>query len=484
MKTIASLPLLVLLVIASSTPGSAQRTSTASEPRGRSGVGAPARTRAGEFEGRGPNAQRTSTASEPRGRSGVGVPARTRAGEFEGRSPSINKERLSRLDALLQRYVDENRIPGAVGLVLRDGRPVYERAFGWSDKESSRKMATDTIFRIASQTKAITSVAILQLVEDGRLALNNPVSQFIPSFAKSTVAVKSDSGMTTVPAARPIRIRDLLTHTAGISYGTDPLVAALYEAKGLGPAAGYGWYTADKDEPICDTMERLGTLPFVAQPGDAYVYGYNTDILGCVVERASGQPLDQYVESHITGPLGMKDTRFFLSPDQRDRLATVYASRADGAIERAPDGAKGQGHYVEGPRRSFAGGAGLLSTARDYARFLEMIRLGGTIDGVRILSPRSVALMTTNQSGTLHSTAGLGFGFGFETTDRYGAGGMQSVGSFGWGGAYGTSYRVDPPERLVMVFMIQLMPNTTDTAEKFSTLVYQALDESHPLGTR
>ena len=214
---------------------------------------------------------------------------------------------------------------------------------------------------------------------------------------------------TIVPAKRPITIRDLLTHTAGISYGTEPLVASLYEAKGLGPAAGNGWYTADKNEPICETMERLGTLPFVAQPGEAFVYGYNTDILGCVVEKASGMPLDEFVRTRITGPLGLKDTRFFLPPAQRERLAAVYASGADGTIVRAPEGSKGQGHYVDGPRKSFAGGAGLLSTARDYARFLEMIRSGGALDGVRILAPRTVELMTTNQSGTaaLHHRTGL-----------------------------------------------------------------------------
>ena len=155
-------------------------------------------------------------------------------------------------------------------------------------------------------------------------------------------------------------------------------------------------------------MERLGTLPFVSQPGEAYVYGYNTDILGCVVERASEMPLDQFIATRITDPLGMKDTRFFLPPDQRARLATVYASGPDGKIVRAPDGARGQGHYVDGPRKSFAGGAGLLSTARDYARFLEMIRNGGALDGLRILSPRTVALMTTNQIGTLKPTTGPG----------------------------------------------------------------------------
>ena len=221
---------------------------------------------------------------------------------------------------------------------------------------------------------------------------------FIPTFAKTTVAVKTDAGVTIVPAKRPITIRDLLTHTAGISYGTEPLVAALYEAKGLGPAAGNGWYTADKEEPICETMARLGTLPFVSQPGEAFVYGYNTDILGCVVEKASGMPLDEFIRTRITGPLGLKDTRFFLPAGERDRLAAVYASGPDGRIVRAPEGSKGQGSYVDGPRKSFAGGAGLTSTAHDYAHFLETIRNGGVTGTVRILSPRAVDLMTTNRS--------------------------------------------------------------------------------------
>ena len=300
----------------------------------------------------------------------------------------VSRERLKRLDAVLQEHVDENRIAGIVVLVLRDGKPIYERALGWSDKESNRPMKVDSIFRIASQTKALTSAAILALMDDGRLTPSMPVSRFIPAYAKTTVAVKGDAGVATVPARRSITIADLLTHTAGISYGTDSLVAAEYEAKGLGPAAGFGWYTADKDEGTCDSMERLATLPFVAQPGESYVYGYNTDILGCVVERASGMPLDRFVAERITKPLGMKDTHFFLPAAERDRLATVYSSGPDGTVVRAPDGARGQGHYVDGPRKSFSGGAGLLSTARDYARFLEMTRNGGTLAGVRVLSPQ------------------------------------------------------------------------------------------------
>jgi CubicO group peptidase (beta-lactamase class C family) len=405
----------------------------------------------------------------------------------DGRS-TFSPERLARIDQALQQYVEENRIAGAVALVLRDGKPVYERAVGWRDKEAGRQMTVDTIFRIASQTKAITSTAILVLVEEGKVGLNDPVSRFLPTFAKATVAVRNEpgsgpligSGVSFVPAKRPITVRDLLTHTAGISYGTQNDIAALYEAKGLGPAAGFGWYTADKNEPICDTMERLGTLPFVAQPGETFVYGYNTDILGCVVERASGMPLDEFIRARLTAPLGMHDTYFFLPADRRERLAVVYASGSDGRIVRAPAGSRGQGDYLDGPRRSFAGGAGLLSTARDYARFLEMIRNGGALDRVRLLAPRTVQLMTTNQIGSLHSSNGLGFGLGFQTTDRYGANGMDSVGAFGWGGAYGTMYRVDPQARLAILLMIQLVPNATDIREKFPTLVYQALvDASH-----
>ena len=392
-------------------------------------------------------------------------------------SATFSAERLARIDNVLQQYVDENRIGGAVGLVLQDGKTVYERAVGWTDKEAGTRMAPNTIFRIASQTKALTSVAVLSLMEEGRINLTDPVSRYIPSFASSKVAVRNSDGVDIVPAKRPITIRDLLTHTAGISYGTEPIVAPQYEAKGLGPAAGYGWFTADKNEPICDTMERLGTLPFVAQPGEAWVYGYNTDILGCLVEKVSGTPLDEFIRTRITGPLGMKDTQFFLPPEQRARLAAVYSGGSDGQIRRAPDGPRGQGAYVDGPRKSFAGGAGLLSTAHDYARFLEMIRRGGALDGVRILSPRTVALMTSNQVGTLHSQTGLGFGLGFETTDRYGANGMDSAGSYGWAGAYSSTYRVDPEARLVIVFMVQMLPNTTDIGRKFPTMVYQALVE-------
>jgi CubicO group peptidase (beta-lactamase class C family) len=387
-------------------------------------------------------------------------------------------ERLARVDALLDSYVNDSRLAGVVALVLRDGKPVYQRAVGWADKEAGRKMAMDTEFRIASQSKALTSVAILQLMEEGKLTVNDQAGRWIPTFAKTSVAVPKENGggLNIVPAQRPILIKDLLTHTAGINYGTSPEIAAQYAAKGLGPAAGYGWYFADKNEPICDLMERLGTLPFVAQPGEAFVYGYNTDILGCIVEKASGVPFDEFVRSHITAPLGMKDTYFFLPPEKRERLAAVYGSDSNGKAVRQDDGPKGQGSYVDGPRKSFSGGAGIISTARDYATLLEALRNGGALGKVRILSAHAVELMTTNQIGdNLKSPRGLGFGYGFETTDKFGLAGMESVGSWGWGGAYGTYYRVDPKERLVTVMMIQLLPNTTDFTDKFKASIYQAL---------
>ena len=397
---------------------------------------------------------------------------------------AFSRERLARLDAFLQGYVDSNRINGIVAIALRDGKVAYEKSVGWADVESRRPMTMDAMFRIASQSKALTSVAVMILVEEGKLSLNTPVSRFIPAFARTTVAVRVDTGMAIVPARRAITIRDLLTHTAGISYGTDALVAGLYQARGLGPAAGYGWYLADKDETICQTMEALATLPFVRQPGEAFVYGYNTDILGCVVERASGVPLDSFIESRITKPLDMHDTYFFVPESKRQRLVTVYASDSANHAVRAPEGGRGQGAFVDGPRKDFGGGAGMVSTARDYDRLLEMLRNGGALDCVRVLSRKSVELMTSDQVGTLYnpnnmSMSGaddMGFGLGFSVVQRIGAdNAMHSVGTWGWGSAYGGQYRVDPVERITWVVMINLIPNRTDMVAKFPVLLYSAL---------
>jgi CubicO group peptidase (beta-lactamase class C family) len=388
----------------------------------------------------------------------------------------FDESRLARIDQVLQAYVDSGELSGAVALVQHNGSTVYERAVGWADKEAGRAMGTDSMFRIASQTKAMTSVLILSLMEEGKLNLSDPVSRFIPEYASTTVAVQSGDDVTIVPARRQITLFDLLTHTAGISYGTQAHIAELYRAEGLGTQAGNGWYTADKDEPVCTTMGRLAGLPFISHPGEAWVYGYNTDVLGCVAERASGMALDELMRTRITEPLQMNDTYFFVPEQTRERLVAVYASDRDGKAVRAAEGARGQGSYIDGPRRNFAGGAGLVSTANDYARFLEMIRSGGAAFGVKILSPRAVALMPTNQIGNLMPSSGRGFGLGFETTDRYGANGMDQVGAFGWGGAYGSMYRIDPVAGISILLMINQLPLASDIRTKLPTLVYQALE--------
>ena len=381
-------------------------------------------------------------------------------------------DRLARIDTFLQSYVDSNRIGGAVLLVMRDGAVVYEKAVGWSDREARRRMTTDALFRIASQSKAVTSVAAMMLLEEGKLALSDPVSRFIPAFAKTTVMTPTGP----VPATRQITIRHLLTQTAGISYGTEALLDSMWSKKGLGTATGFGYYLSDKDEPVCATMETLATLPFSRQPGEAYVYGWASDILGCVVERAAGLTLDEFFRKRIFGPLGMNDTFFYVPESKRNRLVAVYASDTENHAVRAPEGQRGQGHYIDGPRKSFSGGAGLVSTARDYSRLMQMLLNGGEYNGARLLSRASVKAMSTDQVDSLYQPRGQGFGFGFSILEVAGAdNSLASVGTYGWGGAYSSIYRIDPEKRITISFMINQAPNRTDIRDKSINMVYQAL---------
>lgn len=389
-------------------------------------------------------------------------------------SVGLSAERLGRLTSTFQEYVREDQLPGAVILVAREGKVAYYEAFGMRDRERESPMGTDAIFRIASQTKALVSVAIMMLQEEGRLLLADPVWKYVPGFETTTVAVPGEGGYAVVPARRPITLRDLLTHTSGIGYG-------MGVARDRWASADIqGWYFAHRGEPVAATVARMAALPFDAQPGDAFVYGYSTDILGVVVEKAGGLPLDEFLRQRILEPLGMVDTHFYLPPAKRERLATVYGRTDLPGIRRAPEngGMQGQGDYVDGPRMSFSGGAGLLSTASDYARFLQMLLNGGELGGVRILSRKSVELMTADHVGDTYGTPGAGFGLGFQVTLDVGERGQPgSVGEFGWGGAYHSTYWVDPSERLVVVYLTQLIPaQNLDDHGKLRALVYQAIE--------
>ena len=388
----------------------------------------------------------------------------------------FSAERLARLSAVMQSYIDAQRDAGIVTIVVRQGKVVQLAAYGKRDIEKSAPMQTDTIFRIASMSKAITSVAAMMLVEDGKLLLNDPVSKFIPAFEKTTVMVPPPAGavpgtpVSAVPAKRKITIHDLLTHTSGMSYGSGPAEAQYKAANVL------GFYCADKAEPIGALINRLAGLPFDSQPGEKFVYGFSTDTLGAVVEKASGMPLDEFFRTRIFAPLKMTDSSFYLPTEKRHRLAAVY-SLVDGKLVRAPDEGLGQGAYVDGPRQCFSGGAGILSTASDYARFLQMMVNGGELDGVRLLAPSTVALMTSDHVGSLFNEGRTGFGLGFEILEDPGkAGVVGSPGVFSWGGAYHTSYWADPREKMVAVLMTQLLPsNGSDLLDKFRVMVYQAL---------
>ena len=390
-------------------------------------------------------------------------------------SEAVSSERLGRLTSTLRGYVDDRQLAGAVALIARHGRVVYHEAIGMRDIESGDAMRKGAIFRIASQTKALVSVAVMVLQEQGKLLISDDLSKYLPEFEATTVAVKQDDGGYKVePSRRPITLRDLLTHTAGIDYGTG--IAEDLWAK----ADIQGWYFAHRDEAARDTVARMASLPFAAHPGERFVYGYNTDILGAVIERVSGRSLDAFLREAIFDPLGMHDTHFYLPPGKVGRLATVY-SATDSGLKRAPEPGLGigQGHYVTGPRVSFSGGAGLLSTAKDYARFLQMMLNGGSLDGRRVLSRKSVELMTVDHLNGIPFRSGQGFGLGFSVVTDLGARGQPgSEGEFGWGGAYHSTYWVDPQEGLVVVYLTQLIPaNGLDEHSKLRALVYQALTD-------
>jgi len=388
-------------------------------------------------------------------------------------SAGISGDRLIRIDKMIQQNIDSGWIAGAVGFIARDGNIVYDKSFGVNNIESKTLMHRDDIFRIASQTKAITSVAVMMLFEEGKLLLDDPVSKYIPEFANPMVIDKfneKDTTYTTVKANREITIRDLLTHTSGIDYAGigSAHMNAIYAKSGI-PTG----FVSEK-LILGDKIRKLGKLPLVHQPGEKFTYGLNVDVLGYLVEILAGESLDKYFHSHIFEPLGMNDTYFYLPASKYDRLVKVSAEDKNHQLVNA---AAAFVNYPIVQGTYYSGGAGLSSTIKDYATFLQMLLNKGEYNGKRLLSRRTVELMTTNQIGDLNLGSDK-FGLGFEITTARGQAKLGlSEGSFSWGGYFATTYWADPKEHLVCLLFIQQSPlSHSEIQDKFKAMVYQALN--------
>lgn len=388
----------------------------------------------------------------------------------------MSSARLARIDGVVNDYINQQWIPGSVVLVIRNGKIVHEKAYGYSDAEAKIPMKTDNIFRIASQSKAITSLAVMMLWEEGKFFLDDPVSKYIPEFKNPRVLTSfnmRDSSFTAEKAKSEPTIRQLLTHTSGIDYagiGSQEF-KAIYAKAGL--VSGIG----NNKGTIAEKMKLLGGLPLKHNPGERYTYGLNNDVLGYLVEIWSGMSFDNFLRKRVFEPLGMKDTWFYLPPDRHSRLVTLYEG-SSGTYRRAtktvydgvnPDYPKLEGTY-------FSGGAGLSSTVEDYAKFLQLFLNKGEFNGTRLLSRKTVELMLTNQ--TLDPvTEQFGLGFGLET-ERNDARSVYSIGTFSWGGAYMTSYWADPKEKIVALIFNQMYATSHgDLSERVKTLIYSSITD-------
>jgi len=391
----------------------------------------------------------------------------------------FSPERLQRIDKLVQQYIDSGWVKGANAFIARNGKIVYYKAFGTADAERNIPMKTDAIFRIASQTKAITSVAVMMLFEEGKFLLDDPISKYIPSFAHPKVLAEfnpKDSSYTTTTAKREVTIRDLLTHTSGVDYPQigSKSMTAIYAKAGI-----YAGFISDK-LLLADAINKLGTLPLVHSPGEHFTYSLGIDVLGYLVEKVSGKSLDQFFKERIFEPLGMNDTYFYLPPSKYSRLVAVYTpDKQQHLVKWAPETFQGvSADYPMVKGTYYSGGAGLSSTIKDYATFLQMLLNNGEYNGHRLLARHTIEMMTSNQIGDLFVSGVNKFGLGFEVTTKAGQAKLgESEGSFSWGGFYGTIYWADPKEKLDCLFFVQQFPYPHgDLNNKFIALVYAALD--------
>ena len=401
-------------------------------------------------------------------------------------SEGISSERLKLIDANIDQWIKEEQLNGATAIILRNGKIVYYKSFGFANKQQNIPMKNDNIFRIASMTKPIISVAAMILYEEGKFLLTDPVSKFIPEFKNAVVLDKynaSDTTYTTVPAKREITMRDILSHTSGIGYAQigSATANAIYYKNKINGGIGTPYST------LKDVITRLAKLPLMVQPGEEFYYGLNTDVLGYLIEVISGMPLDKYLQQKIFEPLGMKDTYFFLPKEKQARLVSLYTQQGSQTKLRMQDSLISLNgtfsrDFPKTPNGTyFSGGAGLASTAYDYALFGQMLLNGGELNGKRILSPGTIRLMTSNQIedllmwGDANKTRRFGLGFGI-LTDYAERTMMIPAGSYGWDGMFASHYWTDPKNKMVVVFMRNIWPTDHwDYGDRIKPLIYQAL---------
>ena len=392
----------------------------------------------------------------------------------------MSSERLARIDEMILQQIDESRIPGAVALIARDGQIVYHKAFGMADNRAGRELRTNDIFRIASQTKAITATAVMMLWEEGLFRLDDPISAYLPEFGEAQILDTfnaEDTTYTTVPAENQITIRDLLTHTSGIGYGVidgDERMRMIYEKAGVTDL-----FTT---EPITigESIAILAKLPLHHEPGESFTYSEGLDVLGYFIEVMSGMPFDEFLQTRIFDPLGMADTRFYLPEPKHSRLVTVQQKNEEGEWEPMPVTFYDPEYPRTGAMTFFSGGAGLSSTVTDYAKFLQMYLNKGEYDGVRLLSRTTINFMMQNQVGDLLGNGGRDYGLAFGIVDETGEamGGRGSEGTFDWGGYFNTSYFADPNEGIIgLIFKQTQGPTGDQSGWKFRQLVFQAIDD-------
>lgn len=391
----------------------------------------------------------------------------------------LSVERVARIDAMCQKAIADNEVPGIVALVARKGKIIFHRAYGMSDNQANRQMKKDDIFRIASQSKAITATAVMMLWEEGLFRLDDPISKYIPAFKNPQILKTfqySDTSFTTEAAKNEITIRHLLTHTSGLGYGiidADERFNMIYKKAGITDL-----FTT-KAITIKESVLKLAALPLHHPPGEAYLYCEGLDVLGYFVEIMSGMPFDKFLRERLLDPLGMDDTWFYLPEAKSNRLVTIQQPQQETWIP-LPFTFYDPDYPRKGAKTFFSGGAGLSSTAKDYATFLQMYLNGGTLNGVRILSRTTVQMMMHNQIDDLWNGLGRYYGLAFGLVNEIGEaqGGQGSAGTFDWGGYFNTLYFADPQEQLIGVLMKQTWgTNGDNTGWRFRLLVGQTVDD-------